>query len=130
MSCFVCEPETFGRVSKIVFLYGLVGEGKNPLIPTTLDGFNLFNQNVAFLNYENYSLRYKEEFSEIECFKFEELPVEEITPQDIKSTQCWMYQTEDYEDKHPIFKLVEQALEWAENATNFTKEEMEFALWR
>lgn len=129
MSCFVCHEETFKSVAKVCFLYGLRQEERGNY-PLTLDELNSFVQKVAELNCENYVVRYDEEEVETSVLLFNDIPSFEIVPQDLKSTQCWMYQTEDYMSKDELFIMVEKAYEWAKMATNFSKEEMEEAMWR
>ena len=132
MSCFICKKETFQRVAKVAFVCGLHGKfrGKFPL---TLDEVNMFMRIIAGINCLNYMSRYEkhEDVSGIreEVEEFSELPDLKITAQDIKSTQCWMYQTEDYYDKDEYFQLVKQALDWALKYTHISKEDLEKAKW-
>lgn len=128
MSCFICENNTFKTVTKICWLYGMRKSERSDF-PLTLGDLDEFVKKVAAVNCKNYSLRYNEE-AEVEVELFSDLPSFEIVPQDIQSTKCWMYQSEDYMDKDPVFKMVEEALEWAVLVTNFSKEEMDQTDWR
>lgn len=129
MSCFVCHEETFKSVAKVCFLYGLRQEERSEY-PLTLDELNSFVKKVAELNCRNYAVRYDEEEVETTVTLFNDIPSFELTPQDLKSVQCWAYQTEDYMCKEELFIMVENAYTWAKSVTNFSKEEMEKAMWR
>lgn len=128
MSCFVCRPEVFKSVAKVCFQYGLRQPNRTeyPLLQTELDAFTV---KVAELNAKNVSIRYKEDAqAEVELFG-EEIPLGEITVQDIKHCDCWMYQTCDYLDEEPLFKMVKEAVEWAKVVTPYSKEEYSEAEW-
>lgn len=127
MSCFVCRPETFKSVAKVCFQYGLRQPNRTeyPLLQTELDAFTV---KVAELNAKNVSIRYEED-AQAEIEGFTDIPLEKITVQDIKSCDCWMYQTCDYLDKEPLFKMVKEAVEWAKAVTPYSKEEYSEAEW-
>lgn len=128
MSCFVCRPEVFKSVAKVCFQYGLRQPNRTeyPLLQTGLDAFTV---KVAELNAKNVSIRYKEDAqAEVETFG-EEIPLEKITVQDIKHCDCWMYQTCDYLNEEPLFKMVKEATEWAKVVTPYSKEEYSEAEW-
>lgn len=129
MSCFICKNETFKAVTKICWLYGLRQKERGEY-PLTLEDMNNFLQKVAIVNCQNYSKRYHDTDVEIEVQLFTDIPSFEIVPQDIKSTECWMYQCEDYMDKDETFKMVKDAFEWVKFVTGFTKEEMEETEWK
>lgn len=128
MSCFICRPEIFKSVTKVCFQYGLRQPSRTeyPLLQSELDEFT---KKVAELNARNVSIRYEEETSvEVELFG-NDIPLEVITVQDIKYCDCWCYQTEDYLDKDELFKMVEEATEWAKAVVKYTKEEYDEARW-
>lgn len=128
MSCFVCRPEVFKSVTKVCFQYGLRQPKRTeyPLLQTELDAFTV---KVAELNAKNFSIRYEEDAqAEVETFG-EEIPLGKITVQDIKHCDCWMYQTCDYLDEEPLFKMVKEATEWAKVVTPYSKEEYSEAEW-
>lgn len=132
MSCFICEDETFKSVSKLAFVYGLRQETRTNY-PLTLKELNLFTKLVAEINCSNYCKLYKVSFKESipdSVEKFSELPSLKITAQDIRSTQCWMYQVSDYYEQDEIYKLVEKAYNWALENLNISKEDIENAQWR
>lgn len=128
MSCFVCRPEVFKSVAKVCFQYGIrqISRGDYPL---TIGDLDEFAKNVAELNCKNYAIRYKEQEVEAEVECFTDIPLEKITVQDIKHCDCWMYQTCDYLDEEPLFKMVKEATEWAKVVTPYSKEEYSEAEW-
>ena len=128
MSCFIVETKTFQRVVKIAFIYGLHRKERGEY-PSTLEEVNNWVEIVAKLNAKNYSARYNEDV-ELEVELFTDLPELKITPQDIKSTKCWMYQTEDYFDKDKYFLLIADAVEWALSFTGISQEELGKAEWK
>jgi hypothetical protein len=96
-----------------------------PLLQTELDAFTV---KVAELNAKNVSIRYEED-AQAEVEGFTDIPLEKITVQDIKHCDCWMYQTCDYLDEEPLFKMVKEATEWAKVVTPYSKEEYSEAEW-
>ena len=128
MSCFVCRPEVFKSVTKVCFQYGLrqTSRTEYPLLQSELDEFT---KKIAELNARNVSIRYEEETSvEVELFG-NDIPLEAITVQDIKNCDCWCYQTCDYLNKDELFKMVEEAKEWARAVVKYTEEEYDEACW-
>ena len=127
MSCFICCGETFKRVAKVCYHYGV--DGKKDGCPVTLDECNEFAKKVAELNCRNVAIRYKKEQQEVDVPLFENLPLEKITAQDVMSCDCWIYQTCDYCDNDSLFELVADARDWAKSVTSYTEEEYDAALW-
>lgn len=128
MSCFVCEPEVFKGVAKVCFQFGLRRSERGDY-PLTLSEIDEFAKKVAELNCKNYAARYKEDEVSTDVEFFDDVPMEKITVHDIKFCDCWMYQTCDYYDEDPLFKMVAEAVEWAKLITKYSEEEYDEARW-
>ena len=132
MSCFICSDSVFRSVTKVCFYYGVLQvalNGERNGCPSTIDKCNEFMKKVAELNCRNVATRYKEEQQEVDVPLFENLPFEKITAQDVKSCDCWTYQTCDYCDNDALFKLVVDARDWAKSVVSYSHKEYDEAEW-
>ncbi len=128
MSCFVCIAEIFKSVTKVCFQYGIRQQGRGEY-PLTLGELDEFVKKVAELNCKNYAIRYRESEVTADIEGFNDIPLEAITKQDIADCHCWLYQTEDYCDDDPLFKLVAEALDWSELLTGWQDSDLEQCRW-
>lgn len=128
MSCFVCRAEIFKSVAKVCFQYGIrqVSRGDYPL---TIGELDEFAKKLAELNCKNYAIRYDEQEVEADVEGFTDVPLMVIKKQDIADCHCWLYQTEDYCADDPLFKLVEEATEWAELSVGWKHTDLDNCRW-
>lgn len=128
MSCFVCRAEIFKSVAKVCFQYG-IRQIERSQYPLTIGELDEFVKKVAELNCKNYAIRYKEQEVEADIEGFTEVPLLVITKQEVADCKCWLYQTEDYCDSDPLFKMVEEATEWAKLSVGWKDTDLENCRW-
>ena len=128
MSCFVCRAEIFKSVAKVCFQYGIrqISRGDYPLTIGDLDDFA---KKLAELNCKNVAIRYDEEQTEAEVEGFTDVPLMVIKKQEVADCLCWLYQTEDYCDNDPLFKMVKEATEWAELSVGWKDTDLDNCRW-
>jgi hypothetical protein len=128
MSCFVCRAEIFKSVAKVCFQYGIrqITRGDYPL---TIGDLDEFAKKLAELNCKNVAIRYDEEQTEAEVEGFTDVPLMVIKKQEVADCLCWLYQTEDYCDNDPLFKMVKEATEWAKLSVEWKDTDLDNCRW-
>ena len=122
MSSFICSDKTMQAVTKVIY-YKKYSEGKTYY--HNLEHLNELLNAVAGLNCKAYSVRYNEEVEE-EFEQFSKLPVEPITPADLKRCYCYLYQCNESDalENSSIFQNVLSSVEHFLKMLNITKKDV------
>lgn len=122
MSCFICSDNTFKNVAKSILMTKMV-EGKRYY--NNLEHLNELLVNIAELNLRAYNCRYGN-VNDIKIELFDELPNTEITPMELKSVICYLYQCNESEaiEKTSIFQNVAKSIDFHLKRLNVTRKQV------
>ncbi len=127
MSVMICSNECFKATAKVCFAQVL--EILDSSSDVGLEKLNNVVKDVAQLNIECYADRYNEDDVQVEVDLFDELPSPELTPQDIFYARCWRYQIEGDWENEMVYRIVDNAIDWAIKKYKYTDEDFKGLIW-